>query len=133
MSKYLSENSEIIENPEFENAIVKAIDLKPQDGSEQILLEDYKKTDISVVSVASTTESYAERVRKKQKLEQANRDSCYEVSFICPTSNIAERLFSQSGNIATKSRVHMNPTSLEETMFLKNNSLWNLKTVESVL
>ena len=76
---------------------------------------DFKKTsDISVVSVDSTTESYAERGLKKRKLEQAN-DSCYEVPFICPTSNIADRLFSQSGNNATKS------------------SLWNLKTVESVL
>ena len=100
-----------------------------------MLLKDFKKTsDISVVSVASTTESYAERVLKKQKHEQANADSSYEVSFICPTSNTAERLFSQSGNIATKSRAHMNPTSLEETMFLKyNSSLWNIKTVESVL
>ena len=135
MSKYLLENSEIIQNPEFENAIVKAIDSKPIDGNEQMLLKDFKKTsDISVISVASTTESYAERVLKKQKLEQANADSSYEVSFVCPTSNIAERLFSQSGNIATKSRAHMNPTSLEETMFLKyNSSLWNLKTVESVL
>ena len=87
-----------------------------------------------VTHISLTTESYAERVLKKQKLEQANADSSYEVSFICPTSNIAERLFSQSGNIATKSRAHMNPTSLEETMFLKYNaSLWNLKTVESVL
>ena len=85
-----------------------------------MLLKDFKKTSyISVVSVASTTESYAERVLKKQKLEQANADSSYEVSFICPILNIAERLFSQSRNIATKSRAHMNPTSLEETMFLK--------------
>ena len=85
MSKYLLENSEIIQNPEFENAIVKAIDSKPLDGNEQMLLKDFKKTsDISVVSVASTTESYAERVLKKQKLEQANANSSYEVSIICP-------------------------------------------------
>ena len=58
MSKYLLENSEIIQNPEFGNVIVKAIDLKPLDGNGQILLKDFKKTsDISVVSVASTTES----------------------------------------------------------------------------
>ena len=37
MSKYLLENSEIIQNPEFENAIVKAIDSKPLDGNEQML------------------------------------------------------------------------------------------------
>ena len=50
-----------------------------------------------------------------------------------PTSNIAERLFSQAKFIMSDSRKHMDLQHLDQLLFLKyNKSLWTVATIQEL-
>lgn len=54
------------------------------------------------------------------------------VHYIPPTSNVAERFFSQAGIVLSPLRQAMAPVQLENILFLKmNRRFWNLATVRT--
>lgn len=55
------------------------------------------------------------------------------VQYIPPTSNIAERFFSQAGIVLSPQRQAMAPAQLENILFLKTNRrYWNVAMVQMV-
>ena len=72
--------------------------------------------------------SFADRVLKKQRLSQYQN-----LSFIPPTSNLAERFFSAASFVMTDLRKRTLPKNLEMIMFLKcNRELWDAKLLAKV-
>jgi len=75
-----------------------------------------------------------ESLKKKAKLGSHETVSNYiDVSFVEPTSNIAERLFSRVRKVWTEDRKRMLPSVLEVVMILKyNKNLWDVDTITKV-
>ena len=72
--------------------------------------------------------SFADRVLKKQRLSQYQN-----LSFIPPTSNLAERFFSAASFVMTDLRKRTLPKNLEMIMFFKcNRELWDAKLLAKV-
>ena len=56
------------------------------------------------------------------------------MAHVYPASIMVERLFSDAKHIMTANRRHMDPTTLEMWLLLKNNKdLWNAETVDNVI
>ena len=82
---------------------------------------------------------YAERI-----LDEARRDKRRKVGFskfskyrstahVLPTSNLCERLFSLAKLILTDLRQNMNPSTLNDILFLKSNRrLWNANLIQEI-
>jgi hypothetical protein len=75
--------------------------------------------------------SFAERALKRVRVQ----DKIYQnLSFICPTSNVVERLFSTAKLVFSDLRRSLLPRNLEMLLFLKlNRDLWDLGLVGKVV
>ncbi len=72
--------------------------------------------------------SFAEQVLKKRRTEHYQ-----DLSFIPPTSNLAERFFSAASFVMSDSRKSTLPKNLEMILFLKcNRELWDVKLLAKV-
>ncbi|KAG2808954.1 hypothetical protein PC118_g22295 [Phytophthora cactorum] len=103
MKKYLSSNASILNNPVLEQVITG----KEESGDE-------KESQVS----------FAQQALKRRRLTGPS-EVYVDTAFILPTSNICERLFSQSKLIFTDQRRVMKPATLEMLVLLKANcTLW---------
>ncbi|KAG6942121.1 hypothetical protein JG687_00019248 [Phytophthora cactorum] len=77
-------------------------------------------------------ESFVERFRKKRSLMQ--QEQHYELlRSIPPTSNIVERVFSVTRTTFGHERNSLQPITLEQILFLRQNeSYWDVSTVGSL-
>ena len=133
LSLYLSPNAEIVHSPHFESGLVKVIRDKENCNLsmlEKIALEKLKidrTTNPSPLQDLSFAERALKRVRVQDKIYQ-------DVSFICPTSNVVERLFSTAKFVFSDLRRSLLPRNLEILLFLKlNRNLWDLGLVGKVV
>ena len=82
------------------------------------------------LSLVEEIDEIVERQSKRGKVQ--SKYTC--VNHVPPTSNMCERLFSQTKLVIGDRRSRMLPVNLEITMFLKLNfHLWDAKTVHLVL
>jgi hypothetical protein len=136
MSKYLARDAKIIESPDFENAIVKVMR-----GEEASLTEAEKasihpflkpiSTNLAEEESVSLAE-VAEREEKRRRLDRTTSKYC-DLSFINPTSNDPERLFSYAKLTNSDLRMSMTPKNFEARVFLKyNREYWNLNAVRNM-
>ena len=120
---YLSPNANIVHSPNFENGVVKILannerDLSPVEADAVEFLKLVESTDDS-----ASTLSYTESLLKRKKIYNS---IYYNLSSICPTSNVVERLFSCAGYIQNDRRCALTPSTFEEILFLKvNMNLWH--------
>ena len=133
LSHHLSPNADIVHSPHFESGLVKVI----RDGDncslsrpEKLALEKLKidrTTNPSPQKDMSFAERALKRVRVQEKIYQ-------NLSFICPTSNVVERLFSTAKFVFSDLRRSLLPRNLEMLLFLKlNRDLWDLGLVGKVV
>jgi hypothetical protein len=136
MEYHLSKDGKIVHSPEFENAIVKVIEdeLNTLNTSEKESLEPLRKSNNAAVEHSPIIHGtqIAIQALKKKKINVQNE--YIDMSFIPPTSNIVERLFSAARLVLTDYRKSMSPYTFECVMFLKiNRKLWDSSLVRSVV
>ena len=138
----LRKDSDLVNDPAFENGIIKI-----QSGEESLLTRHEKEAvsmyllpnagaDISDDDEANDAAGYAERI-----LDEAHKDKRRKVDFskyrstihVLPQSNLCERLFSLAKLIMTDRRQSMNPSTLNDVLFLKSNChLWNANLIQEI-
>ena len=134
VAHHLSPNAQIVHDPDFESAVVKIQSMDEATLTQREIqnMKPFKKdngssrveTDNSANTLSSL--NYAQRVilaeerRKRQRLEK--HASIYKcLNHTSPTSNIYERLFSQTKLIMNDRRKSMEPYHLELLIFLQTN------------
>ena len=138
MEYHLSKDGGIVHAPEFENAIVKVIEdeLNTLNTREKELLGPLRKSNNAAVEFGHSpiihgTQIAIQGLKKKKRKVQ---NEYIDMSFIPPTSNIVERLFSAARLVLTDYRKSMSPYTFECVMFLKvNRKLWDSSLVSSVV
>ena len=133
MARYLAPDSSIIHSPHFENGLVKL--LLHGDNCSLLREEKHALQKLKMDEVTSNSPqkelSFAERAMKVLKESPKNYKS---VSFISPTSNAVERLFSTAKFVFSDLRRSLLPRNLEMLLFLKSNrDLWDLELVAKVV
>ena len=141
----LKRSSDLVNNPAFENGVIKI-----QSGEESSLTRHEKEAvsiyllpnagaDVGDDDEADDSAGYAERI-----LDEAHRDKRRKVGIsklskyrstahVLPTSNLCERLFSLAKLILTDLRQNMNPSTLNDILFLKSNRhLWNANLIQEI-
>jgi hypothetical protein len=138
MNYYLSSDGGIVHSTDFEIAIVKVIDddLSSLDYIQNELLEPFRQannTSVGVgISPVKPDTPYALQALKKKRKVMNNE--FIDLSFIPPTSNIVERLFSAARRVLTDYRKSMSPYTFECVMFLKmNRKLWDASLVSNIV
>jgi hypothetical protein len=133
LSHHLSSNADIVHSPHFESGLVKVT----RDGDncnlsrlEKLALERLK-IDRAINPSPQKDMSFAERALKRFRVQERLYQ---DISFICPTSNIVERLFSTAKLVFSDLRRSLLPRNLEMLLFLKlNRDLWDLGLVGKVV
>ncbi|KAF1792906.1 Ribonuclease H-like domain [Phytophthora cactorum] len=122
MKKYLSSNASILNNPVLERALVKLQSgrkVTPTEKAAKVITGKEESGDEKESQV-----SFAQQALKRRRLTGPS-EVYVDTAFILPTSNICERLFSQSKLIFTDQRRVMKPATLEMLVLLKANcTLW---------
>jgi hypothetical protein len=139
----LKKDSDLVNDPAFENGIIKI-----QSGEESSLTRHEKEAvsmyllpdssaDVGDDDEADDEAGYAERI-----LDEAHRDKRRKVDsskyrstvHVLPQSNLCERLFSLARLNLTDRRQSMNPSTLNNILFLKSNChLWNADVIQEIL
>jgi hypothetical protein len=138
LGKYLGKDAQIIHSPTFESGLIKISDGNEKDMTvqEKIALEDFLlENDDDTVQEMEDNEnvSYSQQVLSKKR--KVVRPTLYcDVSYIPPTSNCVERLFSHAKQILRCHRKRLLPRNVEALIFLKQNrSYWDLETVQDAM
>ena len=129
LSHHLSSNAKIVHSPHFESGLVKVI----RDG-DNCTLSPLQKLALEKLKIDGATNpspqkdmSFAERALKRVRVQEKIYQN---LSFICPTSNVVERLFSTAKFVFSDLRRSLLPRNLEMLLFLKlNRDLWDLGLV----
>ncbi len=137
-SLYLSACARIVRNKEFESAIVKVIDGAESDLTEEEKqsLEPFKRTIMQSPATESPEKAKGllNQAMQRNKRRKVSVSEYVNLKFIPPTSNIAERLFSNARLVLTDYRKSMDPYTFECLMFLKSNrKYWDLGLVANVV
>ena len=138
MDYYLSSDGGIVHSPDFEIAIVKILDDEVHNLSstqEEMLAPFRQANNASIgvgISPVKPDTPYALQALKKKRKVITNE--FIDMSFIPPTSNIVERLFSAARLVLTDYRKSMSPYTFECVMFLKiNRELWDASLVSNIV
>ena len=134
--RYLCKNPSISKFPDFENAVVKILENREAD------LTDDEKEAVGALQLEGEVNDEKENenpddfattlLKKRQKT--VNKSHYLDLRFIIPTSDIIERFFSSAGYASNDLRQRLVPATLEEQLFLKvNRRFWTQKTVNDVL
>jgi hypothetical protein len=138
MSRYLAVDGAVVHSPTFETAIVKVLnDSDTVTEDEALLLRMFKVHEEDTDQESDEQLTIAERAmhaKKRRKVSKRIATTFQDLSYIQPTSNMVERLFSKARLVLTDYRKSMSPYTFECLMFLGNNrDLWDLGTVAAVL
>ncbi len=78
--------------------------------------------------------SFAAREIKTARMKVSFDAGYIGTSFLLPTTNICERLFSVSGNALNNNHRNVLPTNLEQKIFSHMNSnLWGVQDVDAIV
>lgn len=134
---FISNVAQIVAHPFFESAIVKI-----QNGKESELIIEEQKAAAALLKAADETEeedlgdlTFAQKALKKRRLSVSRNSSRFiNTSFLSPTSNEVERLFSMTARVFSTKRRQLLPRTLESLVFLnRNRTLWNVGTVSRIV
>ena len=115
---------------EFENAIVKVMKSEELSSAEKNCLRHFEKP----TEITEVTDEEGDFASKILKLSSDSK-SCYiNFNWIPPTSNIAERFFSQAKLFFGPQRQSLSPQNFEAQIFLLlNKAFWDVNLVQRVL
>lgn len=134
---YIRRDAEIILHPHFENGIAKlqSGDHLNLTQEEQVAVQKFLKNQtIEIDSEEQPEEQPDDIINRIKKRRRVEFNPYRPVNHVVPTSNIAERLFSQARHIMNYDRKKMKPQNLESLLFLKYNAKrWNDRTVQNYL
>ena len=138
MSRYLAVDGAVVHSPTFESTIVKVLnDPDTVMEDEALLLRMFKVHEEDTDQEPDEQLTIAEmamHAKKRRKVTKRMATTFKDLSFIHPTSNMVERLFSRARLVLTDYRKSMSPYTFECLMFLGNNrDLWNMGKVAEVL
>ena len=113
--------------------------MKIQDGKEkemttdeQLACKNLRKHIVVEEDNPDTCDDFASMILNKKKHTPSTKYA--DTRFILPTSNILERFFSSAGIASSDFRQRLNPTNLEEQLYLKTNKrFWDIRTGNDVL
>jgi hypothetical protein len=123
LSSHLSTNASIVKYPNLENGLVKI------QNQEEHLLTLMEKEALSFLKTSKTCNEpapidkpfdFAEGIVQQKKLRVCET-SYVDTTYIVPTSNLVERLFSSSKDVLSDKRKSIKQESVELIMFLKVN------------
>ena len=139
MERHLNAEATIVVDPELESGIIKVLRNKQStlDVYEMARLEKLKKPTIPANDEDNDdideVSNFAQRLLKRRRLAAVSHDYL-DLTFIPPTSNIVERLFSTAKLILSDQRAAILPFTFEMLLFLKvNSNWWNLQTVDKAM
>lgn len=130
----LGPTANIVENPEFESALVKIQrgTIRDMDGNEEQAVKKLcvsspqspePEAQLSLADIALKTHFNSEPLQEYG-----------DVRFILPTTNGVERLFSKCRQALTDYRKCISPTNFEAQLFLHaNRDLWSLNDVNNIV
>jgi len=135
-NEYLSTDAKIVHCKTLEDAIIKI-----QSGKEHEMNADEELAVLKLkipMSEGGTEDdaalTLAQRALKKRRLQENKQSAYVNTSFLLPTSNHVERLFSMSKRIFSEKRRRLNTRTLEALLFLKTNRhLWDMRLVATVV
>ena len=88
---------------------------------------------VEISEVQGPSQDFAAELLKRRKLEKTSNSAYYDCRFLVPSSNIAERLFSKTGDAYSAKRQRLLPINLEMQIFLHvNQGLWTKETLQAV-
>lgn len=125
---YLDSDASIVNNKSYESAIVKVIDGRENDLSisEELTLGPFPKRVSAIVPSPEKPRGILQVLHAKKRKVCASK--FVDLSYIAPTSNVVERLFSSARLVLTDYRKAMTPYTFECVMFLKfNRKYWDLR------
>ena len=128
-----SPDSEIVHSPHFEAGLVKIQDGRERDlcAQEKIAcraLRFNKKSATDDAEAASAEKENDFATEILQNRVKVQKSEFMDTRFVLPTSNVAERVFSQYNDL----RKSLLPFKLEEHMFL-NRRFWDVKSVIDIV
>ncbi|KAF4132753.1 hypothetical protein GN958_ATG18051 [Phytophthora infestans] len=134
---YLSPTASLVKFPDFENEVVKLMA-----GRENILTGGEQAAVVILLQTSDTVatgpqeegedahQSFAEASLSQEEVTPSRED----LTWIPPTSNDVERLFSRAGTVLSRLRRSLNPMTLETVLFLQfNRSLWDASAVAEAI
>jgi len=141
--KVIGRTASIVKYPDFENAVVKIVshEEKHLTVAEAESVTKLLKSGLDKNNSVTTMDSEINSNHLKNIINNCKRlrtsgatlaeASAYiDACFICPTSNIVERLFSRSKLTLASLRTRMTPENLENVVFLLyNETLWDVFTL----
>ncbi|GMF39161.1 unnamed protein product [Phytophthora fragariaefolia] len=144
MKPQLMASASIVHSPVFESAAVKIInsDLRLSSG-ERTAIKAFEKADSVTGSKrkerdddsekSQVEEDFATSILRAKKTSAASPSAAVYSELLAklpPTSNLAERLFSQAKLVLTPQRASLLPINMEMLTFLRSNrKYWDLETV----
>jgi hypothetical protein len=132
MNNYLSSTGSIV----HENAVVKVLD-EDYDSltfTEKELLKPFRKTSNAANGISPIKPDTPFALQGLKKRRKVSSSEFIDLSFIPPTSNIVERLFSAARLVLTDYRKCMSPYTFECVMFLKvNREFWDASLISKIV
>ena len=131
--KYLSQDARIIKDKEFERLICKLQNKEHLEYKEKEILRDLKLiVDIEEIKEDDKDTSFVVSILNKR-----TKVSCGEfedTSYVPPTSNIVERLFSIGKKLYCHTRPALTPFHFEMQLYLfVNRTWWDISLVNSII
>lgn len=136
MLTHLSPTANIVQSPIFEQGLCKILDGREQSLSptEKQAVKHLRCGTVGHEESDCEGLSYFEQLEKKRRRVSVNQHRYINCSFIPPTSNTVERLFSRCKHVLTDWRKSMSPIMFEAVMFLKlNREFWDVKEVAAAM
>ncbi|ETP39716.1 hypothetical protein F442_12840 [Phytophthora nicotianae P10297] len=132
---YLAPRADIVHSPDFESGCVRVL----RGNSNRLTRTEKAVLQPFAASVAAAPESddeesssFGERLQKRRKLAQQEQKYVL-IRSIPPTSNIVERFFSIARTTFGQERNSLQPATLEQILFLRQNaSYWDVGTIDSL-
>jgi hypothetical protein len=134
MGEYIGPCGKIVHNVNFESGLVKLQDGLDPNPAECAALTRFEiggsYNDITIEGQSQQTNDdntdFVFNASKKRRINTSSNQKYLDCSFVPPTSNICERLFSTSKLTYSDQRKSLHPETLENILFLKaNRSLWD--------
>ena len=124
-------------SPDFDNAIVNVLgdDVDNLSSTQEEFLEPFRQANnASVVGISPVNPDTPYAIQALKKKRKVITNEFIDMSFVPPTSNIVERLFSAARLVLTDYRKSMSPYTFECVMFLKINwELWDASLVSNIV
>jgi hypothetical protein len=133
MKKYLAYNAQLLA---FEQSLVKLQNGDILEDNDVTQLKNFEIVNESPV-IPCVVDDFVTQAFKKSRLSRSecvHNEKYIDTSFIPPTSNICERLFSNSKLVYSDLRKSLLPDTLELILFLKvNGHMWDETFVAKAL